>query len=636
MSHSETHSDEHQPFSFEDQAGLPPPPPFLVPVYKWATLYQADVTIAEGEADPLLALKAADVSTSSTVDKRFKPSKTIVLSEDSDMVMYDLGDAFLVPPSTIEELPCRMCGGNHTILKATMFHQASFLRSNVSPRLNNLSDSGDAAYYYWLKTIFLWRQQRRKGRGRDLRSLWLSVHNGQFDQDFQQNRTLRAFETFSGRYFPNPAKLGANDLSRGQVVLNYHDHWRHHLDVRVSELAFQFRESTEKRPNEFRMYLPVLFDDPDQNTAWSLSRSIRTLAYRVLAANFPAQCSEVREYFRSGYGLGSFRIDIRDQDSACFNAELWHLHHCFEKVQAYMCTSSSRSGRSGSFRTQESYQIHNDYQAWHGLALVLSYFWCLENDMLPPRSTDNINEDLFVWPGESIGCLEWTNVHLNAMCQGVMYSLYMLRQALNVPQHILRGDKTIVDDTKRMDNLHFMETVCPLQVWPSRPWNCCFPALGRFDDFPCIIGHRNHTLGDLIITHEEFDAIVDDLREIPLPSHLSGDGLSYFCDNSEKPNYNDKTYEGSSRAKDRKTNDDAEELHANGPSFSAFREGEVQGNSDDEDISEYDQDIQEGKSFHSYNEFEENDQEGYDEEGEYNEYASSVSGNRFAALSRQY
>ncbi|TQV93018.1 DNA replication initiation factor cdc45 [Cordyceps javanica] len=181
------------------------------------------------------------------------------------------------------------------------------------------------------------------------------------------------------------------------------------LDPRWSELLLEMSQQPSAAvATTFRMFLPVLIDNPEKGTAWENSRCIRQVAYSLARSLLsPAICGPVHEYRR---------VQTRDQ-----------------------------SGRQVPLLTQSSMrsQVSELADTLQSLAKLLpgsrdSLYWLLAYvvldvrgsaaDARSPFAAEVLLQQQAQWPSESTATVAWSFAHFVAQLQATYYSLRMLRQ----------------------------------------------------------------------------------------------------------------------------------------------------------------------------------------------------------------
>lgn len=167
------------------------------------------------------------------------------------------------------------------------------------------------------------------------------------------------------------------------------------LDVRLSEFIHQVLVSSETTPTP-DVFLPLLFEDPNEASAWKLGLNLRLLAYTLI---MPISNKVVREYIR------------RAQDVA---------------VQAHsaLSTGELRETCDDLLTTINTWIARDDFSIIHrwmltALAISLGSFK-IPHGLLTARVISGDFDNT------------WAFVHLNARIQAVLYSLRMLKQCITL------------------------------------------------------------------------------------------------------------------------------------------------------------------------------------------------------------
>ncbi|KAI9929798.1 hypothetical protein MW887_001274 [Aspergillus wentii] len=184
-----------------------------------------------------------------------------------------------------------------------------------------------------------------------------------------------------------------------------------HFDPRVSELfcQYEFRD-THTLGMTPKMYLPILNEDHSRRSAWGEGRLYRCLGYSVLNASRPTseRFASIDEYVRRGQRISADVIDLGNNE--WISAELEALHERLKSAQFAF------NGEP----TSSSY--------WRMFALCEVYGRESRATIIP----DAGQLSRFLRLGYMGERLEWTDIHLFAQAQAVLYSLRILKQFLEL------------------------------------------------------------------------------------------------------------------------------------------------------------------------------------------------------------
>jgi len=222
------------------------------------------------------------------------------------------------------------------------------------------------------------------------------------------------------------------------------------LDPRVSELIHQahwgfdtgrrvppHRSNLYQADNDKRhMYLPFLIDDPVRASAWRASLMIRQIAYSVLAVEDTSQ-TQMMEVDRRGDRIIAIPVQLiepSDVVHACVKLEE-NLH---KRIVQLKCGSS--------------------VDRWQSLG-ILGVLEALREDgrNLPPKA----DAERLLTP--STGGISWNCIYFRAQVEGLLYSLRMLHQILEVC-HAARPSTAHIEKAfgklqKRLDSLPPLHTL---------------------------------------------------------------------------------------------------------------------------------------------------------------------------------
>ncbi|KAF2111654.1 XPG domain containing-domain-containing protein [Lophiotrema nucula] len=174
------------------------------------------------------------------------------------------------------------------------------------------------------------------------------------------------------------------------------------LDVRVSEFVHQSLTS-DHRNTVPEVYLPALFEDTKQTSAWNLARDLRLLAYTLLV---PVGCNVVREYTRRG------------QNPAPSDYQTYSELEAKAKISALSIATTKCVGNAE----------YSPYLQWLLLATQM-----ILRDLEPPYAflLARVLSDKFDQT--------WEYTHLHARVSATLYSLRILKQCISVRIAVNRG-----------------------------------------------------------------------------------------------------------------------------------------------------------------------------------------------------
>ncbi|KAL8672453.1 MAG: hypothetical protein Q9168_003080 [Polycauliona sp. 1 TL-2023] len=346
-----------------------PAPPFLVPAVLDAlssSTYASVTEIVSAEADTACAKAAKDEA-------------GVILTSDSDMLVYEIGDtSAVVFFSGLERHEEPESTPVVSVLKAKLYPTAQIAKRLELPRLLHL------AYQCKLHpTVSLAEARRRMHHPIQDESLWQH-----FQEEYSTQNVVQNFPVQS---------MGIQLQSL--------------LDPRISELMVQL--STLAREEEIDVYLPHLIDDPSRASAWYVSSAIRQIIYDAIAtraatvhASLPLLA--ITEFSRRGSRIvpsnmspSSSASPAQRADSDIICALLFRLQKAKAKFPAV----------SSWFR----YRI---------FAFRESYCWHINNSKNPP-SRNCIARTMMGVVGSLV---QWEDIHLEAQIQAVLYALRMLKQ----------------------------------------------------------------------------------------------------------------------------------------------------------------------------------------------------------------
>lgn len=204
-----------------------------------------------------------------------------------------------------------------------------------------------------------------------------------------------------------------NDLSH-RIIDDSSRQRSQSLDTRVSEVFWQCNlQDVYMSGDAPHMYLGILNEDHARKCAWEHGRQYRCLGYSVLSASCPspARFTSVYEYIRRGGRVAVDRITLDDA----------------ERVVAGMKSVCERLTMA-----QTVFGGHFESPtAWRAFALCEVYIPKATQLHLP--NADELRR--FFRLGYMGKVFDWSDIHLIAETQAVLYSLRILKQLLEVTDH---------------------------------------------------------------------------------------------------------------------------------------------------------------------------------------------------------
>ena len=347
-----------------------PVAPFLVPA--------AIEAIAESKYASVTRVVAGEADTFCAVAARTNDHATLVLSSDSDLLVYDLGpeaglaDFNRFHPRKEECSTGRLNGCDKITIRM-------FKPRDVARRLG-LNGLERLAYEVKVDpTVKLPAATER------------STHPPVDPENLKQ---------FLSGYDVEMIALPMLDRDSKS------DHAPSYLDPRISELVHQVNDDTSPEP--INMYLPMLLEDPDRTSAWTETAEGRAFAYSCLNIYRPGneKSRPLQEVYRKGDRVGITAMNWLDESETVAYASTF-----LNKIRDHM-DYQSKPPRGESW---------NHHRLWRGYALSL-----LCDPPLTIESSKHIlegNEDSSIW--------SWTDVQDNARLEASLYSLRIMQQILN-------------------------------------------------------------------------------------------------------------------------------------------------------------------------------------------------------------
>ncbi|KAL9109963.1 MAG: hypothetical protein Q9227_005486 [Pyrenula ochraceoflavens] len=184
------------------------------------------------------------------------------------------------------------------------------------------------------------------------------------------------------------------------------------LDPRVFELYLQYFEPIFAGVSECHIYLPVLLENPRRTSSWSYGSDIRRLAYSLLNHSAPdsSPYDHIAEYQRRGNQISPVKLTFLSAEQ----------------------TKAALSEQLGAIRAgTDAFHFPNKDSNLSWLLLgFLIVCKGLKVQNKPPISRIWIED--FVFNHHVSRRLDWDDVHAYANAQAVMYSLKILKQTLTI------------------------------------------------------------------------------------------------------------------------------------------------------------------------------------------------------------
>ncbi|KAL9040813.1 MAG: hypothetical protein Q9180_001686, partial [Flavoplaca navasiana] len=383
-----------------------PASPFLVPAVLdelSQTKYASITEVVPGEADTFCAKAAKDEG-------------GMILTSDSDMLVYDIGDKNAVVFFT----------GLEIYEDPDSTRVSSVLKANVYPTAQiakRLEVSSLLLLAYHCKsnpTLSLSQARRRMHQPVQDVSLWQRFKEAYSIEDLDQISSARS--------------IGIEQRS--------------FLDPRLSELILQL--SAAPGNEAINIYLPFLVDDPSRASAWYVSSFIRQIIYDSVAARAATiQASlplpTIVEFSRRGLRtVPSIVSPLPSSDSIAEQEYIRNIHTLSFRLR-------DAKARFRTISTVFQYRI---------FALRESYRWYIINFKNPPcRNT--IARTL---TGHVGSLVRWEDIHLEAQTCSVLYALRMVKQFLGYITSEKSGREGIIELQDTLEDLPPLSWLLPSSV----------------------------------------------------------------------------------------------------------------------------------------------------------------------------
>lgn len=371
----------------------PPPPPFMVASVietLLQTKWREDLQIVPGEADAFCAQAA-------------KATDAAVLTSDSDLVVYDLGDHGWVILLHSMERTYRASTGQ-SYITAFGLNPASVAKRLTVPSLLLFGFERYMDPSVSVATV----KDRARNRGR-----------------VEKYKT--EYSAYTMQYSPtNPAAVN--------LILNT-------VDPRTAELLVDMNNVSAASAH---LFLPVLFEDPSRDSSWSYGSLFRQLACSILLLNQSLAPKPVFEYARKGGRIAATSVNaVRPAE---INQHIADVIHLFDQ---YLGLNSKVALSEGSV------VLH-----WWILGLHCVCEQKTNKGKTPP--TVSVYRILGLSSVRATASWTWDDLHLHANTQAVLYSIRILAQ---IVRHVIQRDGTFrLDVPTELQELHLrLETMPDIQ-----------------------------------------------------------------------------------------------------------------------------------------------------------------------------
>ncbi|KAI9790850.1 MAG: hypothetical protein M1835_000700 [Candelina submexicana] len=381
-----------------------PAPPFLVPAVIEVLLedlpYEADVRVVPGEADYYCA----------------RSKGRMIFTNDSDLLVYDLGDRGSV--LFFNDLEEAVSDDKQPLLKGLMYQPRA-----IADRLG-LRSIGDLAYEMRKRPAATFNEALARAK--------------QHTDDIRDSRNYRMWQLdyqFGDKY-EVPFRRTVRRHYRKNTKLR---HALKRLDPRISECINQYGydDTQEEDWHYVPIYLPFLIEDPNCATAWDTELPLRRLGYSLLHLALPQEERSdcIREYKRRGQIIGT--EDVRF--IKMMKAEWW----CEILI-------ATLEGLAFSVTVDSIERGITDIEFWKTFGIYQIVRWHQSNNRELPR---RVALKMLVADQDS-PTQSWSQLHLFARYQAVLYSARILQQFTEVAYQIDKGPWEILQFSDLLSKLH--------------------------------------------------------------------------------------------------------------------------------------------------------------------------------------
>lgn len=392
-----------------------PTPAFLVPAVIDAlqdSEYASITAVVPGEADPFCAGAASKCG-------------GIILTNDSDLLVYDLGEQGAV--AFFSQLELRR--DDESSKKCEVFRTSISQPLEIAQRLG-LQDLRRFSFELLRDSSISLTEIVKRAKQPVPEHLPIDVSRQKTFHEFCKDYDSKTFNTGT-EVIEKVGSIGKAESSQ-------------FLDPRISELIL----TSSTLPS---IYLPLLIEDPSKAAAWNVSRDLRHFAYSCLKSQVSDSSSEnILEHCRRGE-----RIVPED----------------FQKLSEKKVIKYTNQLTAGLEAFNSSFCEFSSTIIWRAFALSEILHYYAENQKKSPSRSALA----YSITGHANRKILWHDIHLFAQMEAVLYSLRMLKQILNYSRvlpnsHI--SDPRAKNSSSSKDSLRLcaiLETLPPLnQLLPSR------------------------------------------------------------------------------------------------------------------------------------------------------------------------
>lgn len=346
--------------------------------------YASITDIVPGEAETYCAARARQCG-------------GLILSNDSDLLIYDLGPDGAVGSLTSLEAVIHDAPGNSIAMNSCHIVQTTVIKPRDVARILGLQSLQNLAYVLKVGPEVPFQKAIKQAQSIKLSDIWT-------------HEVLREYQIEPAAFESSMFHPKILDRVRAQAPF---------LDPRVSEFVLQ---SDKERAS---LYLPVTIEDPDRMSAFIVSTPNRTLAYSCCTYPYNLEGCEVLEYGRKGQHILTTSIKLLATVDI-----LKHAKALCKRLQLFTTDFSPFSR----------------LLIWRVYALAEVYHWYLDTGRTPP-SRDAMATAL---TGKVQGRVTWDDIHLNAQIEASLYSLRMIQQILGF---VLPFDANDESETSMIETL---------------------------------------------------------------------------------------------------------------------------------------------------------------------------------------
>ncbi|KAG5985105.1 hypothetical protein E4U55_001354 [Claviceps digitariae] len=199
-------------------------------------------------------------------------------------------------------------------------------------------------------------------------------------------------------------------------------------DPRISEMILNFHllRKEESALSPIRMFLPPLLECPALKSAWDPSACIRQLAYSLVGHSIISVDDHNVQEFRRVQTLSSSGRKIPLLSLSLMKHRMEEILSCSSKLKGF-------------------YNCGN-YQFWIALGIAMEMSDSQRQGNISSAVLEIYDRDHEIYPVSILTHVSWTDIHIYAQVQGILYSFRILQQVLDCVEQPLKEAVAVIED----------------------------------------------------------------------------------------------------------------------------------------------------------------------------------------------